>query len=538
MNTRYMATLLVFSLVSVSGCFGFDEREGPSFGDDDDDDTDGDDDDDLHPEIMVVPTDLDFGTASGTDAETVKETLTIHNVGEDYLHVTEIEIKKGAESFNIPDLGHEFVLYPDDSVEYTVEFTPSTPGENTGKIVVYSSDPDNGETKVNLTGQGNWPSIDISPSSVNFGSVSLGCDKESTISIANDGDEKMFLTDISDNVSEVTTSGLFTPATINTNNSKDLTLTFAPTALGAVSGTLTIQSNAWEGTQSTSLSGTGIHGSTETDSFVAEAGVSSADIIFAVDQSGSMDQRNKFLGSAFPDFITALEAITTDWHVGVVTNDTGCFDNSGILDSTVYDYANLFYTAVLNGGCSGGSPDCLTEALLQLSDQALAETTTYGCNTGFLRPGGALHIIVISDEKDQSASTAATYLASYENYVSDPDLLTVSAIVDSNTYCGDGTGPGEYSTAVTSTSGVELDICTSWYNDMATLAQATKVTGATTSSFELSKTPDPTSIEVEVNYTTWTTGWQYDSTYNKVSFDTDLNEGDIVDITYGTWGCP
>ena len=538
MDTRLVATLLVLSLVSVNGCFGFDERDssGPSFGGDDDDDDDTDD--NLFPEIMVVPAEMDFGSASGTEQEAVTKTLTIHNVGDDYLHVTDIQFKKGAESFSIPNVGHEFVLYPDDSMEYTVEFTPATPGENPGKIVIYSSDPDNDETKVNLTGHGMWPSIDITPSSVNFGNVALGCNQESTFSITNDGDETMYVTGISDDMSEVTASGAFTPMAISPSDTKVLTLEFSPTSLGAASGTLTIKSNAWEGTQTASLAGTGIHGSTETESFVVEEGVSSADIIFAVDQSGSMATINTTLGSAFPDFITALEAITTDWHVAVVTDDNGCFGYSGILEPAVSGYESRFASAVLSGGCSSGYPSCLTESLLQLSNVALSGTGAYGCNSGFLHSDGALHIVVISDEMDQSVSDAATYVASYESYVSDPDLLTVSAIVDSNYYCGDGTGPGEYSTAVTSTGGVELDICSDWYNQMADLAQATKVTGATTSSFQLTKTPDPNSIEVEVDYFAWTTGWHYDSTSNKVIFDTDLYEGDIVDVTYGTWGCP
>ena len=43
-----------------------------------------------------------------------------------------------------------------------------------------------------------------------------------------------------------------------------------------------------------------------------------------------------------------------------------------------------------------------TEALLTVAANALSKTTTTGCNAGFLRTEALLHVILVSDEPEQS----------------------------------------------------------------------------------------------------------------------------------------
>ena len=75
----------------------------------------------------------------------------------------------------------------------------------------------------------------------------------------------------------------------------------------------------------------------------------------------------------------------------------------------------------------GGS---YTESLLTPAAYATGKTNSGQCNQGFMRDGALLHIIAVSDEPEQSGQTAAHWVSQFENYVSDPALLRVSAVVD------------------------------------------------------------------------------------------------------------
>ena len=46
-------------------------------------------------------------------------------------------------------------------------------------------------------------------------------------------------------------------------------------------------------------------------------------------------------------------------------------------------------------------------------------------------------------------------------------------------------------------------------------------------------------IEVYVNGQLATSGWEYDPTDNKVSFEegSEPDEGDTIELVYATWGC-
>jgi hypothetical protein len=213
------------------------------------------------------------------------------------------------------------------------------------------------------------------------------------------------------------------------------------------------------------------------DEFGGISGAPPVDVLFVVDQSCSMKSVNSALGDAFQDFIDEIELVTTGWHIGVVTNDDGCF-NYGILDeytgsgTTILtdDYDALFTQAVTEGGCPNGYPSCKTESLLELTTIALEQTGIGRCNDGFLRAGALLHIIVVSDEEEQSykvdtSNTWTHWIWEFTNYVSDPALIKISGIVDfanlSGDGCGDGTGAVGYEEAISYTGGELLNVCTS-----------------------------------------------------------------------------
>jgi len=155
------------------------------------------------------------------------------------------------------------------------------------------------------------------------------------------------------------------------------------------------------------------------------------DIVFVVDDSGSMAEEQNNLAANFPKFISAIEAYKTksgaklDWRVAVTTTgrdvsytisaggfnvpqsekgDNGAFRNTGKcggknrwIDGTDSSPESIF-SCRAKAGTSGPS----IEMPLYSLKLALNDRMTDGTNAGFLRPDALLAIVILTDEDDCS----------------------------------------------------------------------------------------------------------------------------------------
>ncbi len=103
------------------------------------------------------------------------------------------------------------------------------------------------------------PDIEPTPSSVNFGSVSVGATSTYTVLIANEGDSDLDISAVSATGDFVVTGGtLSVPATLAPGANKTVDVLFRPSTSGSATGSLLVTSNdPDEPTLSVSLSGTG-----------------------------------------------------------------------------------------------------------------------------------------------------------------------------------------------------------------------------------------------------------------------------------------
>ncbi|MCA9572379.1 MAG: hypothetical protein KC656_31285, partial [Myxococcales bacterium] len=117
------------------------------------------------------------------------------------------------------------------------------------------------------------------------------------------------------------------------------------------------------------------------------------------------------------------------------------------------------------------------------------------------------------------------YMTSYQSYLTDPDLLTVSAVIDASN-CS--LGGGGYPEIVNATGGVVLDLCGDWAADIDDL-------GATTVSsvdeLQLTQPAAEGTIDVTIAGSA-ASGWTYDPAANAISFDPPLGEGTTVTVDY------
>jgi len=305
-----------------------------------------------------------------------------------------------------------------------------------------------------------------------------------------------------------------------------LQINFEPDAEQTFVGKLNVQSNDPRGWVSATQLGDGEYIDIVEDHFVVPE-APPVDILFAVDQSCSMDDDNARLASNFSNFISTISTVTSNWRIGVVTKNDGCF-KYGYLDETTSSYTAKFNNSVLadDGGTN-------TERLLTLSRDALYKTSSGRCNSGFLRSSALLHVIMVSDEPEQSSTSWSTLVSQIQGYKSNPDDVKLSAVAGDYPGGCSTAAPGTgYYQAVSATGGEYLSICdTNWAKHVETLAAAT-VEGL--NEYPLSDTsPDPDSIVVYVDGKPWKGKWTYDSKRNQVVLASEVPENSEVTIEYG-----
>jgi len=168
---------------------------------------------------------------------------------------------------------------------------------------------------------------------------------------------------------------------------------------------------------------------------VDDEGCDKVDLLFVVDNSGSMADEQASLVASFPGFIDAMQqelADTEGYHIGVVTSDQYIFD----IQCSPLSIGNLVYRTggvdSSNGNCgpyisgfnymtenddlvdtfacaaqvgTGGSGDehPMEAMITALSPPIIDEGE---CNEGFLRDDALLVVVIITDEEDDHESLA------------------------------------------------------------------------------------------------------------------------------------
>jgi hypothetical protein len=149
-----------------------------------------------------------------------------------------------------------------DSCTIPIVFTPSGSGVRTATLKL-TDNATGSPQSISLTGEGQAPtaSIDLSPSSMNFGSVNVGSSESPEIgTIYNTGSANVTITGLSitgPNAGDFVIFSNGCDFTVAPGNFCTYQIAFIPTATGARSATLQISDNAVGNPQGVALSGTG-----------------------------------------------------------------------------------------------------------------------------------------------------------------------------------------------------------------------------------------------------------------------------------------
>lgn len=447
----------------------------------------------------------------------------------------------------------------------------------------------------NLIGQSGTVNVAVLPGEIHFGMITIGCWARSTrVCAYNTGSAPLQVTEIGlDNCSPEfkvkNVPGL--PVNISESSPVCFEVSYAPVDLSDDSCILRVKSNDQSlPALSVALTGSGTYDTDQTDLFTQVSG-QAVDIMYVVDDSGSMCDSQETMTGAFSSFIQHADVWNNDYHIGIISLDVTTTSIVGKLNLGNAKVTPRYITPNANAGtqfanlaligCDGNSDSQeagLQAAQVALSPPHITETgvscstdkdcsndsnlcasssdcpyycidgTCGGFNKGFVRNDAQLEIIALSDEEDQSSAAPSFYIDFFKSIKGfyNVNMMHFNAICGTDDGSGtggctgsDGSGAAEgqrYIEVVNQTNGKHGSICDVDYknimNEIGSVAFGLKV------QFFLSRLADPATIEVTVNGTKITTGWTYDSPSNGVLFDEEHanmpQPGDEISIHYET----
>ena len=160
--------------------------------------------------------------------------------------------------------------------------------------------------------------------------------------------------------------------------------------------------------------------SKQTDTFKLAA-PKKVDVVFVIDNSGSMANEQKGVRDGFRSFTERARLEGIDYQIGDTTTDTtpgkkpGCLIGApdGIVSGSTFKPEQAFAAILDKVGIAGSSAEMgLEAAYLALSPPA--NTHAY-CTKGLVRPDATLSLIFVSDEMDSSPKTVQFYLTFFKS---------------------------------------------------------------------------------------------------------------------------
>ena len=468
-------------------------------------------------------------------------------------------------------------LFGDELFDYAgflgVRVVDPYPPSNGAKVIFpkpQGSGP-NATWAANLHARSGMADLTVFPGELDFGKTTLGCHSQTLeLTACNVGNAPLDLTDVelqgcSVEFKQKQYPGL--PVTMGPSQCEVFSLVYAPQDLGGDACSMSFTTNdADVPTIIVPIEGEGVLESEQTDVFVQVTG-QDVDVLFVVDDSGSMGEEQSNLASNFSQFINEASTWQNDYNVGVTTTDIDSDSGRLLGNPRIVTPATWqsFQGSVQVGTNGSGTEKGLNAAQLALTLPNIADTNTPcaadtdctepdacydgfcgGPNRGFLREDASLEVVFVSDEDDQSPADLSFYINFFKNIKGfyNSNLFHAHAIVGPPGGCsssnGDATAGMRYIDLANATGGNVASICQSDFAD--SLASIGEIAFGLKTQFFLSRVAEPSTLEVRINGVLCNSSgggnWSYDGDSNSVLFMEEggcmPQPGDEIEIYYET----
>src|SRR5277367_2873850 len=208
--------------------------------------------------LTIAPSALTFGNV--IVGQTGTQSVKLTNSGNSSVTINLATV--AGTGFGISGLSLPTTLTGGQSLSFNAQFAPTASGAATGSITFTDNAPGSPQVLSMVgTGVATNSTLVANPGSVAFGNVSAGSSSPKTITLTNNGNTSATISAVSATGTGFSATGLSVPLTLPANQSTSFSAQFAPTTVGAVSGSILITSTASNPTTSITLSGTGVQGS-------------------------------------------------------------------------------------------------------------------------------------------------------------------------------------------------------------------------------------------------------------------------------------
>jgi hypothetical protein len=236
--------LLIFATLSTTGCTGLTSAPKSSSGQG----TPG------AASVSVAPQAIKFGNVSL--GQTSSQSVTITNSGSSDVSITSASTT--AAGVKITGISLPLTIAAGAQATFNVVFTPKTAGALTGSVSVVS-DASTTPSTVTLSGTGTAATalLTSSTNSLKFGTVTIGKTNQLSVTFTNAGNSNITISKVTTSGAAYSGTGVSAGLILTPGQSATLDETFAPTAAGNLSGSVTVTSNSTNSPGTISLSGAG-----------------------------------------------------------------------------------------------------------------------------------------------------------------------------------------------------------------------------------------------------------------------------------------
>jgi Abnormal spindle-like microcephaly-assoc'd, ASPM-SPD-2-Hydin len=249
--------------------------------------------------LTASPSTVSFGSVQTGNTQTASETLT--NSGGSSVTITQASYTGAGFSAN--GMTMPLTLAPGQSTSFNVAFAPQTTGAVSGGLTI-TSNASNAALPIALSGTGvSAGSLTASPSTVSFGSIQTSKSQTASETLTNSGGSSVTITQAAATGSGFSMSGITLPLTLAAGQSTSFSIAFAPQTSGAVTGGVTVTSNASNTSLAVGLSGTGVTAGSLT--------ASPSTVSFGSIQTGKNQTASETLTNSGGSSVTITQATAT-----------------------------------------------------------------------------------------------------------------------------------------------------------------------------------------------------------------------------------
>jgi len=392
------------------------------------------------------------------------------------------------------------------------------------------------------------PYVQVTPNPIDFGMILRDCPAAPIeVTVTNRGYSELDVLDIylqGDGSSAFEHDGQ--PMTLAFDESASFELRFTPAYYIDYDVDLVVESNdPTKVKYPVEALGKGVAGAYYEESF-QQRYYDKIDVLWVLDNSGSMSDAIDKLAVNFEHFITTFLGLNMDFRMGLVTTDMLDEAQSGRLQGRIItsDMSQAEAESIFLNTVNVGTEGDWNEKGIDAAHAALSEPLVSTANAGFLRSDAALSVIFVSDEDDASDLTPTDFIQFLQGLKADPNNVRVSGFVGLSQYSdplvcnAEGVGY-KYLDVISATGGVSAHVCTAEFE--AAFNAVTISSAGLRASFLLEKEPVSESritvfVDGQIVAQDSSNGWTYDAQNNVVILHGDAIPGDgsIIDIQYET----